>query len=505
MLRKCSIFLIVVFVAAGLGYGEQQKTRDYLTTGGWYPRSASQLNALLDGFFEKAKPKPAPGKIVGIIAPHAGFSYSGPSAAEAYKLLENPKTAASIQRVILLGVSHSSRFHGAAVSTFEYNATPLGKIPVDTAITRKLAKEKLFQVHNHAMQREHSIENHLPFLQRALRNRPFKIVPILMGYLDKKDFAKIAAVIRKYIDHKTLVVASTDFTHYGANFRYTPFRKNLKENLTNLDMGMIKPITRLAFDPYYAYKKETGITMCGFNPVGVLISIFADGKHGAVLMDYRKSGDRNGDYSHSVSYASIVVHEGGKKKMEPSLSLDKKEQKILLKIARDTLEQYLDNGVHPQELEKKYKLTPNLEEVTGVFVTLKRRGQLRGCIGTIMGVAPLYLGVRDNAIKAAVNDYRFNRVEKKELKKLDIEISVMTPLRPLDDYRKIRLGVDGVIIRKGYNRAVYLPQVATETGWSLDRLLRQLCRKAGLPPHSYIESEDMEFHIFQAQVFSERH
>jgi AmmeMemoRadiSam system protein B/AmmeMemoRadiSam system protein A len=515
-MKKWSVFFITLLVLSSFCLSEKDKTRDYLTTGGWYPRSPEQLSVMLDGYFSKAAAKKLPGRVVAIVAPHAGFRYSGQCAAHAYKHLDIPSAAGDIERVILLGVSHSSGFRGAAVSTFDYNATPLGNIPVDTAITKALAEEKFFKVSNRIMQYEHSLENQLPFLQKALKNKKFKIVPILFSHLDKKDFKYMADIIKKYIDEKTLVVASTDINHYGSNFGYTPLRKerNLKSALTRLDMGIIEPIAQLDFDGYYEYKRKTGITICGFPPVGVLIKIFTDNKHTGMLMDYCKSGDRNNDYSHSVSYASVVIckrgKEGGKKNVKPptaatltTLKLSKDEQKVLLSIARDTLEEYLEKGTVPEGLEKKYKLSKNLEEITGVFVTLKIRGHLRGCIGSIVGVVPLYLGVRDNAIKAAVKDYRFKAVKKKELEKIDIEISVMTPLQRIDDYKKIRLGTDGVIIRKGHNRAVYLPQVATETGWNLDQFLGRLCQKAGLPAGSYTGSKDMEFYIFQADVFHE--
>lgn len=187
-------------------------------------------------------------------------------------------------------------------------------------------------------------------------------------------------------------------------------------------------------------------------------------------------------------------------------ALDKKEQKALLEIARKTLEIYLEDGKEfpLPELEKTYPISENLKDSTGVFVTLKKKGQLRGCIGSIVGTAPLYIGVRDTAIKSAVRDYRFPPVKKDELKSLEIEISVMTPLQKIDDYKKVRLGIDGVILGQGSQRAVYLPQVATETNWDLDTFLGNLCQKAGLPFDTYKKSKEMEFYIFQAQVFREK-
>ena len=280
------------------------------------------------------------------------------------------------------------------------------------------------------------------------------------------------------------------------------------------------------FDGYWDYEQKTGITACGFAPMGVLINIFNDGNHKGTLIDYYTSSDLGGDYSTSVSYASIIItrsskaapapkktqtpvkkkesgHSGEVEKDNPAgLSLE--EQKTLIRIARDTLKSYIGEGKLPEIDDQKYKITENLKKKMGVFVTLKKDGKLRGCIGYLTGLKPLYLGVQDNAVSAAVRDRRFRPLAKEELEKIEVEISVMTPLQKIDDYKKIRLGTDGVILKLGRLQAVYLPQVATETGWNLDEFLSNLCKKAMLPPSTYRESKAVEFYIFQAQVFSEK-
>jgi MEMO1 family protein len=522
-LRKKSLicFLILLSVCS-FAAPKAKKIRDYLTTIQWYPRYPDDLNHMLEVFFKNAESKPIPGKIVALIGPHAGLAYSGQCAARAYKQLEK---LPGLERVIMLGVSHRGGFYGAAVSDFDLNSTPLGNIPVDTEITGRLAKERLFSKNNRLLQEEHSLETHLPFLQyiqKKLKNDRFKVVPILFGYLEKKDFAKITAVIKKYLTPKTLVIASSDFTHYGANYGYVPFRDNIKENLTKLDMGMIEYIRKLDFEGYWNYKQKTGITMCGFIPVGILINLFKDDHCQAALMDYYKSGDRQGDYSFSVSYASFIFSQTPQKKQAPGqtsvnrgpgkaplesgesrMMLNTKEKKTLILLARRTLEDHFQGKQAGQkELEEQFKITPLLKEKAGVFVTLRKHGALRGCIGSIIGVEPLWEGVCNNVLKSAFQDPRFPRLRNDELKEVDIEISVMTPLQPLEDYKKIKLGTDGVVIRKDYHQAVYLPQVATETGWDLDQFLGSLCQKAGLPARAYQE-KGMEFHIFQAQVFEE--
>jgi AmmeMemoRadiSam system protein A len=187
------------------------------------------------------------------------------------------------------------------------------------------------------------------------------------------------------------------------------------------------------------------------------------------------------------------------------INLSIKEKKTLFSIARGTLEDHFaGKNTSSEAVGKKYNsnLTPLLKEKTGVFVTLKKGGELRGCIGTIVGYEPLWEGVCKNVLNAAFNDYRFPSLKENELKKIELEISVMTPLQKIENYKKIRLGTDGVIIKKYGRQAVFLPQVATETGWGLDMFLGQLCMKAGLPFDSY-KAEGMEFFIFQALVFGE--
>lgn len=184
------------------------------------------------------------------------------------------------------------------------------------------------------------------------------------------------------------------------------------------------------------------------------------------------------------------------------MELNKEEKKTLLVIARDSLEKYINEHDRLEDIETKYKLSEKLKEKAGVFVTLRIKDQLRGCIGSLVGTTALYKEVSDNAVNSAVNDPRFPAVKSDELKKIDLEISVMTPLQKIDDYKKIRLGIDGVIIKMKSSQAVFLPQVATETGWNLDEFLSHLCQKAWLPADAY-KSPAMEFFIFQAQVFGE--
>jgi AmmeMemoRadiSam system protein B/AmmeMemoRadiSam system protein A len=476
--------------------------RPFLNTGPWYPADPAQLQRMLDGFFDSL-PLPARETAVrGIIAPHAGFLYSGRCAAKAYRALTPDQ---GIRRVILMGASHSRGFHGACVADYGAYATPLGTVAVDVGICRALAGKELFQSNRDIMRYEHALENQLPFLQKALGSGGYKLVPIVFGSLAKKEFEKLAAAISPFVDAHTLVVASSDLTHYGDSFSYTPFKGDIKGQLTALDTGFIETIRKLDFESFYRYHEKTGITACGFIPIGVLIRLFEKRGSDCRLVDYYKSGDLTNDYSTSVSYASLLLCAGGagKDAAEP-IGLDRAEKKMLLELARSTLEGHFLNKPAAGDEEDRFSAHPRLKENLGVFVTLRERSELRGCIGSIIGVEPLYRGVTANALHAALDDPRFEPLPARELGQVEIEISVMTPLRQIGDYRSIRLGSDGVVIRDGPAQAVYLPQVATETGWNLDQFLASLCAKAGLDRAAYRSSPTMQFYVFQAQVFGEK-
>jgi len=181
--------------------------------------------------------------------------------------------------------------------------------------------------------------------------------------------------------------------------------------------------------------------------------------------------------------------------------LSSAEQQTLLKLARDTLQTLLQQKGKAGPDLARYELTPRLREKAGVFVTLKKHGQLRGCIGYIEGIKPIYQTVIDNAKNAAFNDPRFPKVRADELKDIMIEISVMTPLRRIQSVDEIVVGKHGLTIEKGYHHGLLLPQVPGEWGWDRDTFLVHICRKAGLPDDAWKEGATLK--VFSAQVFGE--
>ena len=493
-----AVWLVSVSIAAG------EKVRPFLKTGNWYPSGRPALSAMMNDLFTGLLDATSSRRPRALVVPHAGFSYSGRCAATAFSRLKGWE----IDRVIILGVAHRAAFSGACVSTFTAAGTPLGDIPVDTRITTALGKLPGFQVNNRTMVYEHSIENELPFLQHVLADRKFSIVPVLFGSVNRTQMKVFARELNRYVTETTLIVASSDLTHYGKQFGYVPFSKQIPERLKKLDMGFLDRVMKLDVDGLVRYKAKTGITACGFIPISILMEMMKKEPVSTTLTDYCRSGDQSGDYSMSVSYGAVVF-EGRKRKGEDKnmdeqaavhRDISHENRILLLKLARQTLEAHTQSN---RKLDIDLKSYPKeLLMRRSVFVTLNKNGNLRGCIGNLGEGDPLPVSVRDYTINAGAGDPRFQPVQHSEVKDIDIEISVMTPFHEITDYKRIRLGIDGVIIQKGFYRAVFLPQVATETGWNLDEFLSHLCTKAGLKADAY-RKPGMTFSVFQAEVFSE--
>ena len=270
--------------------------------GGWYPDDSQKLKIMLETYLAKAHPPEINQPITALISPHAGYVYSGQAAAYGFKLVQGKQ----YNRVIVIGPSHYARFHGIAVSGYDYYETPLGKVPVEKSVGHILSQHPLFQIQTAAEAREHSLEMQIPYLQVVLKD--FSLVPLMVGNLAETEYTLVADHIRRFVTKETLVVVSSDFTHYGARFGYTPFRKQVKKNLRALDLGAVKPILAKDCSGFTSYVQQTGITICGSQPIALLINLLPKKTTGE-LLTYYTSGDLMNDYSSAVSYCSIVFFE----------------------------------------------------------------------------------------------------------------------------------------------------------------------------------------------------
>lgn len=469
---------------------------------GWHVGSEASLRKEIAALAAPPEVKPLP-SVCALILPHAGYTWSGETAAYGQRAIEG----SSYERVIVLGPSHRWPLENiASLPDATHFATPLGELEIDTETVEALRQFPEFQGDPEALVEEHSIAIEIPLLQYTLP--PFRLVPILVGHLDREAEVRMAQILRSFVDAKTLVVASSDFTHYGLRFGYLPFRDSIEANLRTLDLGAAEEIEKKNPDGFRAYCDRTGATICGRFPIGVLLRLLPPSAQ-AHRLRYDTSGRKTGSYRDSVSYLTIAftgMWEKGESIAPPSPSesqfLTEEEKKALLRLARAVLESTVRGEKLPTPESLGITLTPGLKKVRGAFVTLHRKGQLRGCIGEIAPQRPLYQAVMAHAVNSSQHDPRFYPVRPEELPEIDIEISALTPPVPVSSYREIVIGRHGMTLSKHGRSAVFLPQVAPEQGWDLETTLTYLARKAGLPGDAW--KEGAEFTVFEAEVFGEK-
>jgi len=468
--------------------------------GTWYPDDPTELRDQLQGFLQSADTEPM-SDVIALILPHAGYQYSGRTAACAVKALGR-----TYKRVIVLGPSHRvSMPDQLSVPQVSHYETPLGQVPLDRDFIKRLLEHgSVFKSKPIAHQGEHSVQIELPLLQ--IQQQDFEFVPIVVGQCSLATIERAGAILKGLMDEQTLVVVSTDFTHYGDRFGYVPFAQDIPEQLEKLDLGAYKTIEALDAPAFVQYQAETGATICGRVPIAILLCML-DAPTQAQRIDYTTSGALTDDFDNSVSYLSAVFR--GKwpatAPVEPSAatggSLSKADQATLLKLARESISYYLKQAEKPGPGDLGIEVGPNLQAQRAAFVTLKKGEHLRGCIGDIIPRVALYQSVINNAINAAVNDHRFQPVTAAECQDLHIEISALTVPEQVGRAQDIRIGTDGVILQKNQRSAVFLPQVAPEQGWNLEQTLSNLAQKAGLSADAW--REDTSFFVFQAEVFGE--
>ena len=494
------------------------EVRPPAVAGRFYPADAGELRRFVKGALAQ-RPDFGDLKPLALIAPHAGFVYSGKCAACGYGLLEGKQ----YRRVILLGPTHYGAFRGAALPAARAYLTPLGRVPIDTKAVAALREHPLFSLQPQAEKPEHSIETQIPFLQVVLPS--FTMLPILVGELGEEDYGAVAKALLPFADDATLIVVSSDFTHFGSRFRFMPFRSSVRERIEALDLGAIEFIVAGDRRGFTGYVRRTGATICGRTPIAVLLELLAlrsgPGTVPAAVLSYVTSADITGATADpyvlrqgSVSYASVAFLKPGSRKGGGTVSpLDQLPHETplaheslakLLALARTTIERYLSGERH-EDLAAYADMSALPAEAklrAGAFVTLKTKGRLRGCIGSIYPRQPLWEAVVGNAIHAAVHDQRFSPVKKEELAGIDIEISVLSPPREIPGPEGFQVGTHGIIIEKQGKRAVFLPQVAPEQGWNREETLSHLARKAGLSSDAW--REGTQFWIFEAQVSGEK-
>ena len=444
----------------------------------FYVKNAERLSQQIDDFLQNVKREALPSEnILALIAPHAGYVYSGQVAAFAYSLIKGR----DYKTVVVIGPSHHHGFNGCSIYPKGGYETPLGTAKVDESLALELSKASGFKFIPQAHKMEHSIEVQIPVIQKTLPKA--KIVPIVMGFQTKTTINTLTKALTKVLPgKKALVIASTDMSHLLS-----------KKEANDIDSKTISLIQSFDTDNLVRKLEKHENILCGGGPV-VSILLYAQkrGDTKVEILRYSDSSDSGGPESQVVGYLAAALYSGTPKS---KFSLSSKEKKELLQLARLSINQLVQHN----KVVNYTPQNPNLLTKKGVFITLRKKGILRGCIGFIEPILPLYQTVIQASIYAAIRDQRFPPVSIEELKDLEIEISVLAPLEKIHNPNFIEVGKHGLVITKGDKKGLLLPQVPVENRWSREEFLQQACLKAGLPRNAWKSGADI--YIFEATVF----
>ena len=449
----------------------------------FYTGDSTALSEEVDSFLAVHKGRTQYDNVAALIVPHAGYYFSGNVAASAYMTL-NPKRP--YKRIFLLGPSHHEWLDGASVNTeADYYATPLGKVKVDRETAMQLTKDSLFSYRPEAHDREHCLEVQLPFLQRRLGDVP-PIVPIIIATNDYEKLQRMAAVLKPYFTDENLFVISSDFSHYPSYEVACEVDARTGKAIESGDVGqLIAAIETNA----RSGKRNLATSACGEFAI-ITLMLMLDRHDEVKHLMYQNSGDIDDhDPNRVVGYHAFAILRND----STSFTLTDADKKLLKEIAYESIRDSLDG----KPIRSTTHATLNVK--CGAFVSLHKHGRLRGCIGHFGEDYPLYEIVAEMARAAAFEDPRFTPVRREELDDIDIEISVLTPMRRIQSLDEFELHRHGIYIRKGYRSGTFLPQVADEVNWTKEEFVAHCSQdKAGLGWDGW---RDAELYVYEAIVF----
>ena len=465
--------------------------------GSFYDSDPKQLTHDVDSLLARHADTPARNDIAALIVPHAGYYFSGNVAAAAYALLDPAHT---YKRVFLIGPSHYEWLEGASVNTEDdFYSTPLGQVKVDRETGKYLsAIDSIFTYRAEAHDREHCLEVQLPFLQRRLGHVP-PIVPIIVNTNDYSHLQRMADALRPYFNSDNLFIISSDFSHYPS---YDDAREVDGKTRQAIESGDVAQLLATLDSNARSKKRNLATSACGEQAI-ITLMLMLDKKHDIRHLLYQNSGDApNHDHSRVVGYhAFAVFHPAEKATGErtevadtTSFTLTDAEKAILKEIALGSIRTAFDSTRYTPS-----RLTPSLRCHCGAFVSLMKQGSLRGCMGSFSQDTPLYEMVHEMARAAAFEDPRFHSLRKEELSSIEIEVSVLTPMRRIHSLDEFQLHRHGIYIKKGYRSGTFLPQVADEVTWTKEEFVGHCSQdKAGLGWNGW---RDAELYVYEAIVF----
>ncbi len=466
--------------------------------GSWYPGEAEPLQAVIKKKLAELPQLKQPLERRNIlILPHAGYAYSLGTAVYGIQTIQGQ----SFKRVLLLAPSHRAWLpNQLAVPEAEAVKTPLGNLPLDKEGIRALARCFPLVLSDSIHQQEHAVQIQYPLLQVTLTD--FCLLPVIVGSLKPEALDQAAAALAPLWDTDTLLVISSDFTHYGEDFQFAPFPEDSEQSVRQLDLAAFELLQKQDRQGFLDYLEQSGATICGQYPLALMLSML-EGDAGLTLLHYSNSLEKNRKAGSFVCYLAAAGWDE-RPAASNSCPLSRQDRTLLLSFARRAIKYVFQHRMPCPPEHFAAEATSAVQQEMACFVTLTTHstGHLRGCIGEITAFRPLYQAVTARAVDAAFRDYRFNPLTEDEYADLAIEISALTAPKEVASWRDIRIGKHGMTLSLQGSSAVFLPQVAPEQGWDLETTLTELSRKAGLPGNAW-QNPKAKFTVFEAIVFNE--
>jgi AmmeMemoRadiSam system protein B/AmmeMemoRadiSam system protein A len=531
MLKQVKIFLptILILTIATIAIWKQHRKQNnivfqnHLT--GWYSTDQEQLNADIDGCIDWARKNLASNvstrpKVV--LVPHAGHKFSGLCAASVYSQIKLHHEQKPYTKIVILTPSHASNFENILAPDFNEYAIPTGKIKIDQTNNFAIKKHPLIKFDHENFATEHSLEVQLPFLLKATGNTP--ISPFLVGKIKASTQANaICEFLSSIIGENDLLLITSDLTHYGPNYDYSPFANNQIANIHMQDAEIINSILHFNTREFARLISQKNPTVCGRNAIKLMLQLCEFVPHlkkmeGRLCCYYTSLESETWPnfwpvdlptllqnpvyqpHANLVTYAGLIFCD------EPRpTNLAKQfsdfEKALLKKMTQTAVEEAVRTG-NIADL-KALAFGEGCLKPMGAFVTLKNQtGNLRGCTGKTISNQPLYKTIASVAHTTCLQDNRFRPVTTKELATLSVKLSILSLPTAIESYKQIKIGSHGIILEKQFAgkffSALFLPEVALENGWNLEQTLENLCLKAGLPPDAW--QNDCSLQIFESLV-----
>ena len=486
------ITLIAAIMMMNMDDGQTRQTvvRPATQAGRFYEGDPRALSQDVDSFLTLHRASAKYDNVAALIVPHASYYFSGNVAASAYMTLNTEKP---YKRIFLLGPSHHAWLDGASVNAeADYYATPLGNVKVDSATVRQLIEaDSVFSYSRKAHSQEHCLEVQLPFLQRRFAKVP-PIVPIIIATNDFAKMQRMAEVLKPYFNDENLFIISSDFSHYPA---YDDACKVDKKSGEAVASGNVERFISVIEENARSGIPNLSTTACGEFAI-ITLMLMLDNNYEVKHLLYQNSGDIDRhDPRRVVGYHSFAVLRN--QQTEQTFVLNAEEKRLLREIALNSIKDKLD-GKRTRVSEEVHK-NATLNRKCGAFVSLHKHGKLRGCMGHFGEDIPLYEIVAEMARYAAFEDPRFPALRRNELDDIDMEISVLTPMRRIQSLDEFQLHRHGIFIKKGYHSGTFLPQVADEVNWTKEEFVGHCSRdKAGIGWDGW---RDAELYVYEAIIF----